>query len=174
MIKNDYEIRAKKFIREIAPYLKGISVNKANLYKIRSAVAKFNNEKHRKVIVSSGASRIVFVTSDYVIKLNCGTTWAGNCETELLAYNKTKEAGYEYLLAKISHYKFRNRNYYIMPRATIAEELSCAYADRLWKQLSEDELHWLHDNFYDMHSANWGTLNGKLVIIDYAFNRFRK
>ena len=174
MIKNDYETRAKKFIREITPYLKGIAANKANLYKIRAAVEKFNNEKHRKVIVSSGASRIVLVTSDYVIKLNCGTTWAGNCETELLAYNKTKEAGYEYLLAKISYYRFGNRNYYIMPRATIAEELLFDYTVRLWKQLSEDELHWLRDNFYDIHDANWGTLNGKLVIIDYAFNGFRK
>ena len=38
MIKNDYEVRAKEFIKEFAPYLKGIRVSKSNSYKVREAV----------------------------------------------------------------------------------------------------------------------------------------
>lgn len=88
MIKNDYEVRAKKFIKEFAPYLKGIRITKSNSYKICDAVRRFNADKKRNVKVDSGVSRIVLITSDYVIKLDFGTTWAGNSETEMLGYQQ--------------------------------------------------------------------------------------
>lgn len=173
MIKNDYEVRAKKFIKEFAPYLKGIRVCKANKHLISMAVRQFNAEKKRNVKIASGTSRIAFITSDYVIKLDLGTTWAGNSRSEMLAYAQAVQDGYDYLFAKISHYKYRGRNYYIMPKAKIADSYRLSNQRNLWRSLSEDGRKYLDENINDLHNSNWGVIKGKVVIIDYAFNDFR-
>ena len=173
MIKTDYEVRAKEFIKEFAPYLKGIRVNKSNSYKVREAVRQFNVDKKRNVKVASGASRIVLITSDYVVKLDFGTTWAGNSATEMYGYEQAKKDGYEYLLAKISLYKCRNRKFYIMPRARVAETLTFEGQKRLWFKFTEDERKYIRDNFEDLHDHNWGSLHGRPVLIDYAWNDFK-
>ena len=174
MIKNDYEVRAKKFIKEFAPYLKGIRIAKFNSYEICEAVRRFNADKKRNVKVDSGASRIVFITSDYVVKLDFGTTWAGNSKTEMLGYQQAQKDGYEHLLAKISLYKYRNRSFFIMPRARVGTTLAWRTQENLWSKLTENERRYLWDNFEDLHKNNWGSLNGKLVLIDYAWNDFKK
>lgn len=173
MIKTDYEVRAKKFIKEFAPYLKGIRVTRSNSYKIYDAVRRFNIDKKRNVKIASGASRIVLITSDYVVKLDFGTTWAGNSKTEMRGYEKAKDDGYEYLLAKISLYKCGSRRFYIMPRARVAETLTRKTQIRLWQKLTEDEQNYIHVNFDDLHESNWGSLHGRLVLIDYAWNDFK-
>ena len=173
MIKTDYEVRAKAFIKEFAPYLKGIRVTRSNSYKIYDAVRRFNVDKKRNVKVASGASRIALITSDYVVKLDFGTTWAGNSKTEMLGYQQAQKDGYEYLLAKISLYKCCNRSFFIMPRARVAETLTWRGQKRLWDKLTEDERRYIHDNFEDLHENNWGSLNGKLILIDYAWNNFK-
>lgn len=173
MIKTDYEVRAKAFIKEFAPYLKGIRVTRSNSYKIYDAVRRFNDDKKRNVKVASGASRIALITSDYVVKLDFGTTWAGNSKTEMLGYQQAQKDGYEYLLAKISLYKCCNRSFFIMPRARVAETLTWRGQKRLWDKLTEDERRYIHDNFEDLHENNWGSLNGKLILIDYAWNNFK-
>ena len=173
MIKTDYEVRAKAFIKEFAPYLKGIRVTRPNSYRIYDAVRRFNVDKKRNVKVASGASRIALITSDYVVKLDFGTTWAGNSKTEMLGYQQAQKDGYEYLLAKISLYKYCNRNFFIMPRARVAETLTWRGQKRLWSKLTEDERSYIHANFEDLHENNWGSLNGKLILIDYAWNNFK-
>lgn len=173
MIKTDYEVRAKAFIKEFAPYLKGIRVTRSNSYRIYDAVRRFNVDKKRNVKVASGASRIALITSDYVVKLDFGTTWAGNSKTEMLGYQQAQKDGYEYLLAKISLYKCCNRSFFIMPRARVAETLTWRGQKRLWDKLTEDERRYIHDNFEDLHENNWGSLNGKLILIDYAWNNFK-
>lgn len=173
MIKTDYEVRAKAFIKEFAPYLKGIRVTRSNSYRIYDAVRRFNVDKKRNVKVASGASRIALITSDYVVKLDFGTTWAGNSKTEMLGYQQAQKDGYEYLLAKISPYKCCNRSFFIMPRARVAETLTWRGQKRLWDKLTEDERRYIHDNFEDLHENNWGSLNGKLILIDYAWNNFK-
>ena len=173
MIKTDYEVRAKAFIKEFAHYLKGIRVTRSNSYKIYDAVRRFNDDKKRNVKVASGASRIALITSDYVVKLDFGTTWAGNSKTEMLGYQQAQKDGYEYLLAKISLYKCCNRSFFIMPRARVAETLTWRGQKRLWDKLTEDERRYIHDNFEDLHENNWGSLNGKLILIDYAWNNFK-
>ena len=173
MIKTDYEVRAKAFIKEFAPYLKGIRVTRSNFYRIYDAVRRFNVDKKRNVKVASGASRIALITSDYVVKLDFGTTWAGNSKTEMLGYQKAQKDGYEYLLAKISLYKCCNRSFFIMPRARVAETLTWRGQKRLWDKLNQDERSYIHDNFEDLHENNWGPLNGKLIPIDYAWNNFK-
>lgn len=173
MIKTDYEVRAKAFIKEFAPYLKSIRVTRSNSYKIYDAVRRFNVDKKRNVKVASGASRIVLITSDYVVKLDFGTTWSGNSKTEMRGYEQAKNDGYEYLLAKISLYKYGNRKFYIMPRARVAETLTLKTQKRLWQELTEDEQRYIYVNFEDLHDNNWGSLRGRLVLIDYAWNGFK-
>ena len=173
MIKTDYEVRAQAFIREFAPYLKGIRITKSSLHLVRDAVRRFNVDKKRSVKVANGASRIVFITSDYVIKLDYGVTWAGNSKSELLGYLKAKEDGYEYLLAKISPFKCRNRNFYIMPRARVASTLTAMGQNRIWNKFTEHERKYLLKNFEDLHEYNWGSLHGRPVLIDYAWNDFK-
>lgn len=173
MIKNNYEVRAQKFIKEFAPYLKGIRVSKNNLYKIQSAVRQFNVDKKRNVKVSSGVSRVVLITSDYVIKLDLGTTWAGNSKSEMRAYVHAQSLGFEHLLAKITHYKHKNRNFYIMPRVKVAYDLRYETRNRLYVSLSDEEKNYLRENIDDMHDANWGSLNGEFIVIDYAWNDFK-
>lgn len=173
MIKNDYEVRAKKFINEFAPYLKGIRITKSHSYEICEAVRRFNVDKKRNVKVASGASRIVLIASDYVIKLDFGTTWAGNSKTEILGYLQALKDGYEYLLAKISLYEYHNRNFFIMPRARVAETLTRRGQKRLWHKFAEDERSYICNNFNDLHESNWGSLNGRPVLIDYAWNDFK-
>ena len=173
MVKSDYEVRAQQFIKEFAPYLKGIRVSKSNSYKVREAVRKFNADKNRNIKVASGASRIALITSDYVVKLDFGTTWAGNSATEMRGYEQAKKDGYEYLLAKISLYKCRNRKFYIMPRARVAETLTWKGQKRLWYKLTEDEQRYIRNNFEDLHDSNWGSLHGRPVLIDYAWNDFK-
>ena len=173
MIKTDYEVRAKAFIKEFAPYLKGIRVTRYNSYKVRDAVRRFNVDKKRNVKVASGASRIVLITSDYVVKLDFGTTWAGNSKTEMLGYQQAQKDGYEYLLAKISLYKYHNRSFFIMPRARVAETLTWQGQKRLWYKLTEEEQRYIRDNFEDLHDSNWGSLNGRPILIDYAWNDFK-
>ena len=173
MIKSDYEKRAQQFIKEIAPYLKGIRINKSNSHKIREAIRQFNVDKKRNVKIDSGASRIVFITSDYVVKLDFGTTWAGNSATEMRGYAQAEEDGYEYLLAKISLYKYHNRKFYIMPRARVAETFTFMGRERLWAKLAKDEVRYIRDNFSDIHESNWGSLNGRPVLIDYAWNDYK-
>lgn len=173
MNKSDYEVRAQQFIKEFAPYLKGIRVTKSNSYKIRDAVRRFNVDKNRNVKVASGASRIVLITSDYVVKLDFGTTWAGNSKTEMLGYQQARKDGYEYLLAKISLYKYHNRSFFIMPRARVAETLTFKGQKRLWFKLTEGERKYIRDNFEDLHDNNWGSLHGRPVLIDYAWNDFK-
>ena len=173
MVKSDYEVRAQQFIKEFAPYLKGIRVSKSNSYKVREAVRKFNADKNRNIKVASGASRIALITSDYVVKLDFGTTWAGNSATEMRGYEQAKKDGYEYLLAKISLYKCRNRKFYIMPRARVAETLTWQGQKKLWYKLTEDEQRYIRNNFEDLHDSNWGSLHGRPVLIDYAWNDFK-
>mgnify|MGYP003418272105 CR=1 FL=1 len=173
MIKTDYEVRAKAFIKEFAPYLKGIRVTRSNSYKIRDAVRRFNVDKKRNVKVDSGASRIVLITSDYVVKLDFGTTWAGNSKSEMLGYQQAQKDGYEYLLAKISLYKYHNRSFFIMPRARVAGTLTWQGQKKLWFKLTDKEQDYLRNNFDDLHNNNWGSLNGRPVLIDYAWNDFK-
>lgn len=173
MFKSDYEVRAQQFINEFAPYLKGVRVNKSNSHKVREAVRRFNVDKKRNVKVASGASRIVLITSDYVVKLDFGTTWAGNSATEMRGYEQAKKDGYEYLLAKISLYKCRNRKFYIMPRARVAGTLTWQGKQRLWFKLTKEEQKYISDNFEDLHDSNWGSLHGRPVLIDYAWNDFK-
>ena len=174
MIKNDYEVRAKKFINEFAPYLKGIRITKSNSHAITKVkfyyIVRSNKNNARNTRINFNIALLIDIKA-----ANCLTnSWAGNSKTEMLGYQQAQKDGFEYLLAKISLYKYRNRSFFIMPRAKVATTLAWKSQERLWYKLTEDERRYLRDNFEDLHRNNWGSLNGKLVLIDYAWNDFKK
>lgn len=165
-MKNDYIVRAMKFIAAIAPYIEGCG----DKWSYVRAVNRFNHDHHRNVKVASGATRVAIITSDYVIKLNHDNGWRlrqfGGCRNEVRLYKQAEQDGYEYLFAKITAKIYNHKTYYIMPRINGIEKYE--YTD-VWKFLTPDERDWLHSHgVFDMHEGNYGFKNGRPVIIDYA------
>ena len=106
-MKSNYEIRAKKFVQKLFPYIK----NCYTYTMFYEAIELFNYENRRKVIFSYGMTRCAFITSDYVIKINfarnedCFDRF-GDCESEIDIYEQAKKDGFEYLFAKPTPYYY--------------------------------------------------------------------
>lgn len=163
----NYEERAKDFIEKIRPFIADCKT--MNQY--CNAVKRFNRKYNRKVIVSSGATRIAFITSDYVVKFDyngAGAGTFGDCESEARLYRKAEEEGFEHLLAKITPYNPKNakKTFYIMPR--INNVGKTPYSADFY--LTGDEYCWVNDHIGDLHRFNYGWKNKHIVIIDYAYN----
>ena len=160
-MKNDYEIRAQKFIRQIFPYLDGLTDHDDRWY----AVYAFNLDHHRKVSYSHGMSRYALITSDYVVKVDYKETQFGCCEDEIDLYTEAEMDGFDYLFAKITRYTYQGVNFYIMPRIYGIERKEY---DADW-YMSEEEKDWCYNHdLCDLHNENYGWKNGHVVIFDYA------
>lgn len=164
-MKNNYEVRAKKFIRQFYSYIKSCKSYR-DFYE---QTEFFNYENKRKVIMSYGLTRIAFITSDYVVKIN----WAknsynfeqfGDCESEIELYEEAEQDGYEYLFAKIERYEYMEHCFYIMPRIYGIGKCQCN-ANTF---LTEDEEDWISSRIADLHCKNYGWKNNHVVIFDYA------
>lgn len=173
-MKSDYKIRAKKFVQEIFPYLEEEKVfSSSDVSTYYRAVHCFNEDKKRRVVIGKGASRIAFITSDYVIKIDyTDSDWAGTCETELLAYRNVKGTRYEHLFAEISPFEYKGYMFYIMPRIKGIDPRRPD--DFYWKVLPYEECCFLEENFLDLHGGNFGFHQEKFIIIDYAYNYFQE
>ena len=118
-MKNDYKVRAQKFIEDFFPYIEN-KVNKRGTHThyitdMYEAVRAFNTATRRKVIVDSGCSRTVFITSDYVVKIDrVNGAFCGNCQQEVRAYNFAKQKGFSHLFAEITPFKYKNVIFYII------------------------------------------------------------
>lgn len=168
-MKSSYEVRARHFAHQIYPFIHNCRTPE----QYESAVNTFNEEKHRKVYVAYGQTRVALITSDYVLKIDYGRKSAifGGCEDEYRAYQKVRRDGYSHLFAKISPVMVNEVVMYIMPRV---DKIGARYNgwDEAWEasDISCDETDYLNDNFFDLHYNNYGRLHGKLVIVDYAFS----
>lgn len=163
-MKNDYIVRAMKFIAAIAPYIE----NCRDKWDYHRAVTMFNSDYNRNVKVASGATRIALITSDYVIKFNYGdkVCYFGGCRDEVRLYKQAERDGYEYLLAKITAKIYNHKTYYIMP---LVRGIGKYEDTDVWTFLKYDECDWLHAHgVFDLHEYNYGFKNGYPVIIDYA------
>lgn len=171
MFKNDYVVRAQKFVRSFAPY---IDKNQVGIYSMRSAVRAFNKDYNRKVRLEYGATRIVLLTSDYCIKIdrtdNKSDFW-GNCEKEYKAYMRMKRLKCREVFCPIEKYTYNNMNYYIMPMCSKADDYDVDLYDVNYR-LTGKQTRFIENHFRDLHSGNIGMLHGKPVIIDYACNNF--
>lgn len=166
-----YEERAKSFIEEIYPYLIGNLISN-DFYHADRNVERYNKDKSRKVQIKEGMSRTVLVTSDYVVKIDKKLYCSyGTCEDECTAYSKAKAAGFEHLFAKPTPYKFNGYTFYIMPRIRNINPWRVD-DDYYMEFVTSEEQDWLDDHIHDLHSGNYGFKNGKLVIVDYAWNNF--
>lgn len=163
-MKNDYIVRAMKFIAAIAPYIEGCC-DKWDYFR---AVERFNHDHHRNVKVSNGATRVALITADYVIKFNYGdrTRLFGGCRDEVRLYKQAEKDGYEYLFAKITAKVYNHKTYYIMP---LVRGIGKYEDTEVTDFLRFDEVCWIRDHrLFDLHEYNYGFKNGRPIIIDYA------
>lgn len=162
---NSYIVRAQKFIKSIYPYI-SLCQRYVDFYAEIQNWKNFN--RRRNVQISGGYSRIVFITSDYVIKIDRPDrrdNTFGTCETELELYNRVKDTQWGYLFAEITKFEYEDMTFYIMPRIKgiywrpgDAEE---------YMTPEEREVIWLY-RIYDRHNGNYGWKNNHIVFIDYA------
>lgn len=167
-MKHNYIDRAKVFIEAVYPY---IMSGMEYTLRVQSSIRRFNTINHRRVIVSSGLSRIALITSDYVVKWDyTKNTCYGSCETEYQLYNEHKNDSFSYLLAPVHRYTTHGKNFYIMPRVTkLAERIDEDL--EIERYLGVDEYAYIFGDLKlrDVHSGNWGFNNGNPIIFDYAW-----
>lgn len=166
-MRNTYEVRAEKFIHEIFNYIYDCE----NKEDYKWAVKCFNFDHHRRVRVAHGLTRVVLITSDYVVKIDCGTQYHihtfGGCANEFDIYAQAEVDGFEYLFAKPTAIEYKGRRFCVMPRIRgigRGEGDADGYMDT-------DESDWVCERVFDMHSKNYGWKDGHPVLIDYAANR---
>lgn len=165
-MKTNYEIRAKKFIQQVADYIENCYVPDD----FNEAIERYNEAKKRHVRVESGACRVVLITSDYVVKIdyNPGKIKIfGGCEDEYEFYHRAEDDGYEYLFAKITKFVYNGRAFYIMPR------IGGIGSDKM-THWNDDEEEYVYNNVEDLHEWNIGYKNNVGVVIDYACNELTR
>lgn len=164
-MKSNYEERAKRFIHSIYNYI----TDCVEPEDFEQAMYFYNCEYNRKVIVQHGLTRVALITSDYVIKINCGTLRNlndfGDCEKEVELYEMAEEEGFDYLLAKITPYYYGDMVFYIMPRI---HGVGRTYEDANY-YMTFAELDWCAEKrLFDLHNGNYGWRNKHICLIDYA------
>lgn len=160
-MKSDYRSRAAKFLRMIYPYIANCKEPEDYEY----AVERFNGEKSRHVSMAHGISRIVLITSDYVIKIDYGTTRCyGICEDEYNFYNFAVKHDKGYLFAEITRKEINGRMFYIMPRVKGIGKKE----EYVQEYLNEEDTDFVETYLYDLHNENYGWKNNYPIIIDYA------
>lgn len=161
----NYEERAKDFIKEIFPYIEDCT----NPFDVRRVVRCYNAKNNRKVIVSSGMTRIALITSDYVIKYTYDEEEAetlGGCEDEVKMYHIAEQEGFAYLFAKITRYNYCDRAFYIMPRIRGVGRDSLSEA---WDFMNQEEINFCAEyQITDLHCNNFGFRGKQVCLIDYA------
>lgn len=169
-MKTPYTYRAEKFIKILFSYIKEeLEKKKRSTVDMRACVDAFNKEKKRKVVFDSGASRMVFISSDYVVKVDKQTTcWAGTSEDEFKMYQFAIENGFDHLFAPISSFLYNGYAFYIMPRAHDINQWR--NEDFFYDTLTASESEFISDYITDIHGGNFGYLHKDLVLIDYAYN----
>jgi len=165
-MKNSYKIRAIRFIEKLYPYIE----NCDDMWDYRKALAHFKYDNpHRNIRFAYGISRVAFITSDYVVKIDydpeeIDRIGGGNSEEQFYAF--AKQRGYAHLLAEVSSFAYGTKVFYVMPRINGIGK----YEDDVQWFLNEDDRDFVDDYLFDMHNLNYGWKNGYPVIVDYACN----
>ena len=172
-MKKSYIERAMRMAELLSSYMDSYSETMSIYNKCNMAAKEYNiRHKHSSMNVKSGSTRLAFIISDYVLKVDYQTIkFYGSSETELEAWNFICENGMEEYFAEITKYISKSGiTFYIMPRIKHIGE----YDEELFNDtLFETDIgayDFIQDNFYDFHENNFGIKNGHPVIIDYAWN----
>lgn len=169
MIKTDYITRAIKFYNTIARDIQNFE--KPEEYK--EYFAYYNMHHYRNVKIANGCARVAIITSDYVIKLDCGDPdYYGGCAEEVRAYKRACIRGVQGAFAPITE---------IAPGVYVMPKCKCNYCngwddepytvEQFYRGLSRDEKKFVSGFIYDIHEGNIGKLHKKIVLVDYAANR---
>ena len=164
-MKTTYEERATKFITTL---LVKILANARTLDELSSALLRYNFCHKRPLKWTNGATRIVIIRSDYVVKIAYCNRYGDNM-SEYRGYEFAKANHYEYLFAKPTLITIGNHVFEIMPRVA-----GVGNWHKSWEMCTTREEYRFIDNHYlDLHEYNLGYHNGKPVFIDYALNEVR-
>lgn len=167
-MKSSYEARALKF----AYTLVALFADCLTYQDFRAVIMEYNRHHSRQLNYSCGVSRMVIIRADYVIKFDMkpegmfSNGCAGNNATEAEVYARSVVDGYEYLLAKPTCININGRDITIMPRISRVNDESRYYVN----YCTDDEYDWLCENINDLHEGNLGYRNGKVCVIDYAWD----
>ena len=172
-MKKSYIERAMRMAEILSSYIDSYSEIDSIYNKCSMAVKEYNiRHKHSSMSLESGSTRLAFIISDYVLKVDYQTIKSyGNSETELEAWDFICENGMEEYFAEITKYVSKSGiTFYIMPRIKhIGEYDEEWFYDTLY-DIDIGAYCFIQDNFCDFHENNFGIKNGHPVIIDYAWN----
>lgn len=165
-MRNTYEVRAEKFIHQIFNYIWECD----NVDDYVWAVNYFNFKHHRNVKVAHGLTRVALITSDYVVKIDCGCAHDlnrfGGCANEFNIYAQAEADGFAYLFAKPTEVVYNGLTFCIMPRI---KGVGREFYDADY-YMNAEECEWVSERVFDLHNGNYGWKDGHPVLIDYAAN----
>ena len=159
-----YVVDAYRTMKNLSRYI----YNWYDIDNVERAVSKYDRATWTNNLrVEFGSSRIVIIGSNFVVKWNyCDSAIVniGGCEEELNMYYYACRCGKDYLFAEMSCIYINGLFLYVMPF------VSCVGQQKGWMEqyLDEEDYKWLVEKVRDLHSANWGVVDGQCVIIDYA------
>lgn len=171
-MKSNYVSRAIKFLDSILPYIQN---DLTDVMRVKTIVERYNYVHKRKVLVRSGATRCVLITSDYVIKWDYGRNIKvfGGCIDEAENYEIACQDGFEYLLAETTSIMRFGRSFNIMPRYKISDDIEKEEGKPwIYDMITYEEREWLYNHIGDIHEMNYVVVHGRPIIIDYACRPF--
>ena len=172
-MKKSYIERAMRMAELLSSYMDSYSETMSIYNKCNMAAKEYNiRHKHSSMNVKSGSTRLAFIISDYVLKVDYQTIkFYGSSETELEAWNFICENRVEEYFAEITKYISKSGiTFYIMPRIKHIGEYDEEWFNDTLFETDIVAYDFIQDNFYDFHENNFGIKNGHPVIIDYAWN----
>ena len=172
-MKKSYIERAMRMAEILSSYMEKYNEVESIYRKCQMATQEYNTRHKRSSMgFESGSTRLAFIVSDYVLKVDYAEIEAyGNSESELEAWDFIRKNGMEKYFAEITKYTSKSGiTFYIMPRINEVGEHG---GDWLLDYLYVNDAYaygFIQDNFEDMHDYNFGIKCGHPVIIDYAWN----
>ena len=172
-MKKSYIERAMRMAEILSSYMNSYSEIESIYAKCRMAAREYNTRHKRSSMgFESGSTRLAFIVSDYVLKVDYAEIEAyGNSESELKAWDFIRKNGMEKYFAEITKDVPKSGiTFYIMPRINGVGDYD---GDWLLDYLYVNDAsayNFIQDNFNDFHDYNFGVKRGHPVIIDYAQN----
>ena len=172
-MKKSYIERAMRMAEILSSYMENYSEIDSIYRKCQMVAMEYNKRhKHSSMGFESGSTRLAFIVSDYVLKVDYAEIEAyGNSESELKAWDFILRNGMEEYFAEITKYVSKSGiTFYIMPRINNVGEYG---GDWLLDYLYVNDASaydFIQDNFAGFHDYNFGIKRGHPVIIDYAWN----
>ena len=172
-MKKSYIERAMRMAEILSSYMDSYSETMSIYNKCNMAAKEYNiRHKHSFMGFENGSTRLAFIISDYVLKVDYQTIRSfGNSETELEAWDFICKNGMEEYFAEITKYISKSGvTFYIMPRIKHIGEYDEEWFNDILYKTDIVAYDFIQDNFCDFHKENFGVKSGHPVVIDYAWN----